>query len=167
MNPGCELAGVSSAASGGAGRLPAASRVASALRFACAAVPAIALLYAAVPKIVHPDAFALALFRYDLLPDDVINAVAVVLPWLELVAGLALLAVARLRAGAAWIGALLMAAFGAAIALNLARGIEAACGCFSLDPAAPPAGWGHVALNAALAACCAVAAVTSRPNRSM
>lgn len=164
MNPGCELAGVAGAVPGGTGRWPATPHAVRALRFACAAVPGLALLCAALPKIAQPEAFALALFRYDLVPDAAINAVAVGLPWLELVAGLALLVVPRLRVGAAWIGAALLAAFGAAIAFNLARGLETACGCFSLDPAAPPAGWGHVALNTALAACCALVALRGRPT---
>lgn len=133
-------------------------RIRAGLRLAFAAVPGAVLAYAAAGKIAAPQDFALALFRYDLLPACAINLAAVFVPWLELVTGLALIAVPALRRGAAVVGAGLLGVFAAAVAANLLRGVEAACGCFSLDPAAPPAGWGHVALNLALMAACAAAA---------
>ena len=113
------------------------------------------LVLAAVPKMLQPEAFALAIFRYQILPGALINAAAVFLPWVELCAGIALLLTPRLRRGALGLSALLFAAFGAAIAFNLVRGVVMACGCFTVDPDAPPAGPWHVLVNAALAFACA------------
>ena len=126
-----------------------------ALRFLAAAAPAAVLLVAAVPKLIQPDAFALAVFRYQLFPHGLVNALAVFVPWLEGCVGLALLGCPRLRRGAAVLAAGLLGAFALALAVNLLRGLHTACGCFSVAPDAAPAGWGHVAGNLALAALCA------------
>jgi uncharacterized membrane protein YphA (DoxX/SURF4 family) len=87
---------------------------------------------ACIAKIRDPVAFALAILRYRILPDAAVNAVAIVLPWLELTTGIALLAGRpRARAAAAWIVLAMLVVFTLAISLNLVRGIEASCGCFS------------------------------------
>ena len=106
---------------------------------------------AALPKIVAPGDFALALFRYRLLPEPAINAVALALPWLELFAALALLDRRWRGAGAAWL-ALLLSAATAAMALALARGFDMDCGCFSLRPGTSPIQALSLARNAALLA---------------
>ena len=101
-------------------------------------------LLAAVPKIIKPHDFAVAVFRYQLLPDAAINLAAIFLPWIELIAAIAIL-VPRTRGGAAAILAALLAVFTAAIAINLVRGINISCGCFTLDADAGPIGWEEVA----------------------
>ena len=126
-----------------------------ALRFLALAVPAAVLLVAAAPKLAHPDAFALAVFRYQLFPHALVNALAVFVPWLEGCVGLALLGCPPLRRGAALVACGLLVAFSLAVAANLLRGLHTACGCFGVSPEAAPAGWGHVAANLALAALCA------------
>ena len=40
-------------------------------------------LYASIDKIIHPRAFAEIIFNYHLLPDQLINVMALILPWLE------------------------------------------------------------------------------------
>ena len=94
----------------------------------------------------RPAAFALAVNRYRILPGELVNLVAIVLPWIELTTALAvLLAPARLRAAGAAIVAAMLAVFTIAISLNLARGIEASCGCFSTRAdAAVSDGWNLV-----------------------
>ena len=95
---------------------------------------AVAALFlgACIAKIRDPEAFALAVNRYRILPGELVNVLALLLPWIELTSGLAVLVgPARGRAaGAALIFGMLVV-FTAAISLNLARGIEASCGCFS------------------------------------
>lgn len=87
---------------------------------------------ASLAKIRDPEGFALAVHRYRLLPGVAINPVAILLPWVELVAGLALLwPGARPRRAAAFLIAAMLAVFTGAIILNLTRGIESSCGCFS------------------------------------
>jgi uncharacterized membrane protein YphA (DoxX/SURF4 family) len=103
-------------------------------------------LAACIAKIRNPELFALSVHRYRLLPGEWVNGVALVLPWIELTAGLALLiAPARLRAAGALIIAGMLATFTIAISLNLLRGIEASCGCFSTRAdAAVSDGWNLV-----------------------
>ena len=97
-------------------------------RLALAAI----FLGACLAKIRDPAAFALAVHRYRLLPSEAVNAVALLLPWLELLAGLAILCPRpRPRAAAAFLLTGMLAVFTAAISLNLFRGIEASCGCFT------------------------------------
>ena len=89
-------------------------------------------LAACIAKIRDPAAFALAVHRYRILPGDLVNAVALVLPWIELTSALAVLAAPRRwRAAGALVIAGMLAVFTIAISLNLLRGIEASCGCFS------------------------------------
>lgn len=54
-------------------------------------VVAAVLLYAGVKKIRVPMEFARLLKEYQILPDQVINMVAVLLPWAEVVCGICLL----------------------------------------------------------------------------
>ena len=126
---------------------------------------ALALVFvaAAVHKIYDPEAFALAVFRYHVLPDTWINATAITLPWIELVAAAALVGPTRYADAAAWVIAALLAAFTAAILFNLWRGLDVACGCFAAGSEAAAAGWFHVGRNGVLmgAAVC-VAVWTSR-----
>jgi uncharacterized membrane protein YphA (DoxX/SURF4 family) len=103
-------------------------------------------LVACIAKIRNPELFALAVHRYRILPGEFVNAVAIIMPWIELTAGLAVLAApARLRAAGALIITGMLAVFTVAISLNLLRGIEASCGCFSTRAdAAVSDGWNLV-----------------------
>ena len=92
---------------------------------------------ASLDKIAHPALFAQAVANYRILPAALVNPAAILLPWTEAVAGLAL-ACGVMSRGASLILAGLMATFSAAIAANLARGIDVACGCFTVDPLAVP-----------------------------
>lgn len=44
-------------------------------------------VFASFDKILHPASFAEAVYRYQILPDGLINLTAIVLPWLELIVG--------------------------------------------------------------------------------
>jgi hypothetical protein len=86
-------------------------------------------LGAAVPKILAPSDFATDISHYDMVPDAVVNAMAITLPWIEAIAGLALLS------GFAADGALLLVnglfwVFLAALGQAWARGLDITCGCF-------------------------------------
>lgn len=93
------------------------------------------LLAAALAKIGDPAAFALQVHNHRLAPVWSENLVAIVLPWVELVAGLALVLGVRARAGAA-IALALMVAFTVAVGLAWARGLDFECGCFGKAGAA-------------------------------
>lgn len=86
-------------------------------------------LWAAVPKIADPPGFAKAIWAYELFPAWSLHPLALVLPWLELVCGLALCLGVWIRAAAQWVAVLLLS-FGLALSINLARNHPVDCGCF-------------------------------------
>ena len=89
---------------------------------------------AALPKIVDPPGFAHMIYNYRLVPGGLVNLMGLVMPWFELLAGLALVLGIWTRTAAALIGALLLV-FVAAISINLARGNAIDCGCFDVSAA--------------------------------
>ena len=104
-------------------------------------------IYAGAIKIMDPTAFAESIFRYQILPGNLINIAAVILPWLEVFVGLAIMLPIRVSdASALWI-LLLLVVFTVAIAFNVWRGIDISCGCFTTNPQASRAGWNKVAEN--------------------
>lgn len=108
-------------------------------------------LGACLTKIRDPESFALAVQRYRLLPGAFINVVAIILPWIELTAGVAVLVgPPRWRAGGAAIIAGMLVVFTGAISLNVLRGIEASCGCFSTRADAAVSDAWNLVRNAAL-----------------
>jgi len=94
-------------------------------------------LAASIDKILHPGDFAKIIHNYQILPDNLINIVAIVLPWLEGILGLLLVAGLWLP-GAAVLANLLLAAFFSALIFNMARGIDVHCGCFSTKVTGSP-----------------------------
>ena len=99
------------------------------------AVPArwyLGLLFvgASLHKIVEPSSFALDVATYDILPLMLVNLVALVLPWVELLAGGMLVAGWRVRAAALLVAAM-MVVFLAALGVALSRGLDMSCGCFA------------------------------------
>jgi len=87
-------------------------------------------VYASYGKILHPDAFSEAVFNYQILPDHLVNLTAIILPWLELMAGLCLI-IGWWIPGAVVIVNGLLLVFISASFFNLARGLDVNCGCFS------------------------------------
>jgi len=85
---------------------------------------------AALPKLLDPPGFAKALWAYRLLPGWSIHPMALVLPWFELLCGLALAVGLWRRTTAAALAALLTT-FILALSFNLARRHPVDCGCFS------------------------------------
>ena len=108
-------------------------------------------IIAGLPKIIAPQDFALVVFRYHLLPDNLINTTALLLPWLEVFAAAALLHPAWRPAGTLWLTGLLSLST-AAIAISLARGLDIDCGCFTLQPGRSHIGLWNLARNVALIA---------------
>jgi len=87
-------------------------------------------IVAALPKIADPPGFAKSIWAYALFPAWSVHAAALMLPWLELLCGLALCLGIWIRAAAAWIAALLLA-FILSLSINLARHHPVDCGCFA------------------------------------
>ncbi len=79
-------------------------------------------------KIHYPWIFARALLAYELIPEQLVTVIAVVLPWLELLAGLAIL-VGYATKGSATIIFSLCLAFIVVLSSALWRGLDVSCGC--------------------------------------
>ena len=89
-------------------------------------------IYASIDKILHPAAFAEAVYNYKILPDALINLTAIILPWMELVLGLFLI-VGLWLPGATFLCILLLLTFLGALLFNITRGLNIYCGCFSTN----------------------------------
>lgn len=89
---------------------------------------------AALPKISDPPSFAHMIYNYRLLPGGLVNISALIMPWVELLAGLALILGVWTRGARSLIAAMLVA-FIIAIAINLARNNAIDCGCFDVSAA--------------------------------
>ncbi|HMP72377.1 MAG TPA: MauE/DoxX family redox-associated membrane protein [Kiritimatiellia bacterium] len=107
-------------------------------------------IYAAWPKIVNPEAFAQLIYHYKLVPDALINPMALILPWLELVCGVFLIVAPRFRQGAAILIIAMLIVFTFAVGINVVLGREITCGCFSVAEDAETIGWRKVFENLAL-----------------
>jgi len=98
-------------------------------------------LFACYHKILDPAAFALDIATYQILPLALINLMAIVLPWVELVAAVMLIAAWHTRTAALLIIAM-MAIFTVAIMIALAKGLDMSCGCFASQGAVDdPISW--------------------------
>jgi putative oxidoreductase len=91
-------------------------------------------IYASYHKILAPADFAKIIYGYALFPHAVINLIAILLPFIELVAGLALVLGIYPRSAVLIINAMLVA-FIIVLSINLIRGHEFDCGCFSVEKA--------------------------------
>ncbi len=110
------------------------------LRVAGLSVGAV-FVYASLDKIVYPDRFADILNDYDMLPPVLINPLALIMPWLELVTGLALI-IGVWRRAAGLLATVLTVAFLVSIAQAQLRGLEVECGCFDVSgSSATTASW--------------------------
>ncbi len=86
-------------------------------------------IFAAIEKIAQPEEFAKAILNYRLLAVPAVNIFAIILPWVELLAGLFILLGLLVR-GSSFLLTFLLSLFGLAIAISLVRGLDISCGCF-------------------------------------
>ena len=87
-------------------------------------------IYASLHKILSPADFAKIVYGYNLFPVVLINLIAIILPFMELITGLALIFGIYPRSAAIIINGLLLT-YIVALSINLIRGHEFHCGCFS------------------------------------
>jgi putative oxidoreductase len=96
---------------------------------------------AAWHKIAIPQAFAVDVATYGILPLALVNLVAITLPWIEAVAGLMLLAGLRIKPAALLVTGMMLVFIGA-LGIALARGLDMSCGCFASQGAGEdPISW--------------------------
>jgi len=112
-------------------------------------------LYASLDKITAPAAFARIVYQWQVLGPVPSNLVAVILPWVEALAGVLLVAGVWKREAAAVI-AVLLVVFIVAAGSVMARGIDVEnCGCVSTARTEEPGwfkgvGWFLIARNLVL-----------------
>ncbi|MBU1241541.1 DoxX family membrane protein [Myxococcota bacterium] len=98
-------------------------------------VVGIVFVLAAIPKIVDPSSFAWSIALYQMLHYRHVHLLAVILPWVELVAGVFLILGFRTRGSAVVVCGMLVM-FIVAIAFAIINKIEmSGCGCFSQEGA--------------------------------
>jgi putative oxidoreductase len=95
-------------------------------------------VYAGVLKILDPVAFAGSVAAYKILPYGLNYLVAAVLPWVETICGLLLVAGYRVKA-AACIILVMNLVFMVALASTILRGLDIDCGCFKQGGEKTPA----------------------------
>lgn len=91
-------------------------------------------VYASIDKIHHPLAFAQVIHHYRLTPPFFINYLAVIMPWIEIVCGILLIAGFRVKAASLAVS-LMLAFFLVVLSITAARGINVSCGCFTTSMA--------------------------------
>ena len=94
----------------------------------------ITFIVASYPKIQDPAAFARIVYGYAIFPAVSINLIAIILPFIELTAGISLIMRFFPRPALLLIN-ILLGIFVLVISFNLLRGHSFDCGCFSVaDP---------------------------------
>jgi len=107
------------------------------------------LVIASIDKIADPLAFAKSIADYRILGGPSATALATVIPWMELLTGLCLIAGILIR-GSSFVAGTLLTVFTGAVLLALIRGLDISCGCFTQDPAAATIGWFKILQNSVL-----------------
>ncbi len=87
-------------------------------------------IFFGISKIAEPASFANEIGNYNLMPEFVIQLMALVLPWLEIVVGYLILFGIKLRENAI-LATLLLVSFTLAVAIAFASGLDISCGCSS------------------------------------
>jgi uncharacterized membrane protein YphA (DoxX/SURF4 family) len=86
-------------------------------------------VWAGVLKIADPLEFARSIMNYRIFQHELAFIIALVLPWVEVIAG-GLLVVGLFERASALLISLMLVGFIGLVALALARGIDTSCGCF-------------------------------------
>ena len=98
-------------------------------------------VYAGAVKVLDPLDFAQNIRNYQLVGQSLSFIAAIVLPWLEILAGLALILGVWTR-GAALVVAGLLVFFIVLTAVTMVRGLDVDCGCFG--SLSRKSGWGVI-----------------------
>lgn len=112
-------------------------------------------LFASIEKITETGEFATAIANYKIISGSSTLVVATILPWIELLCGLAVLSGIYFR-GAILLLFTMVSIFTLAVISGLIRGLDISCGCFTLDPNVHRIAWQKVVENLGLIAACAL-----------
>lgn len=87
-------------------------------------------VYSAVPHILDSMGLASSIYNYRLFPAPIIGLSAAFIPWISLLAGLALVLGFKVRAASFIISGLLVIFISLAV-ISVMRGLDIDCGCFT------------------------------------
>lgn len=107
-------------------------------------------IYAGAEKISDPAGFSQSIYNYRLIPNEIVNLLAISLPWIELISGILLFFGISVRENSAIIGTLLLV-FIIAVAISMLRGLDIDCGCFVKGS---PVGWKKIGENLLMTIIC-------------
>ena len=127
---------------------------------ACQLVIGAIFAVSALAKLGDMQAFATQVHYFQMIPHSTENLLAMLLPWVELSTGLALILGIRRRAGAV-LAAAMMTVFTLAIVTALVRGLDIECGCFGTADGAE-VGLKKLAENVGMLAVALVASLNPR-----
>jgi uncharacterized membrane protein YphA (DoxX/SURF4 family) len=126
----------------------------------CQVVTGVLFAWAGLAKIGDLRGFAEQIHNFRMIPIPLENLVAISLPWIELVAAMALVFGVRARAGAG-LATGMLAVFTVAVLVALARGLDIECGCFGTHDATR-VGWVKVGQNLLMLALAFVGVLRAR-----
>lgn len=100
-------------------------------------------LYASLDKIIQPVKFAEIVYNYRILPVELLNIVAVVIPWIEAGIGFSLLIGVCVETASFILNVMTIFFIGLIISA-ITRGLNIECGCFSLNEQGSLVSWKRV-----------------------
>jgi len=99
-------------------------------------------------KVIEPASFARSILYYHMVPGQLVNLMALVLPWLELLIGAGLIFGCTYR-GSVWWANILLGVFIVALASTIARNLDIECGCFKAGEKASNEAWSSLIFDLA------------------
>jgi putative oxidoreductase len=87
-------------------------------------------VYSAVPHVLNTMGLASSIYNYRLFSSPIIGLSAAFIPWISLLAGLALIVGVKVRAASLIVSVLLVIFISLAV-ISIIRGLDIDCGCFS------------------------------------
>lgn len=100
----------------------------------------VAFIWASAYKIIEPGTFAKSIWYYHMVPGSLINLMALILPWLELIAGVCLIVGVLYRGSVIAVNGMTIV-FILAISSAIYRGIDIDCGCFKAAQSSGDNAW--------------------------
>lgn len=97
-------------------------------------------MYASFDKMANPQAFADIINNYRILPLQLVNPLAIFLPWIEFITGLFLITGKWVK-GSLLLYSTLLVIFIIGLTQSLIRGLDISCGCFSVKPSSTSDVW--------------------------
>ena len=97
-------------------------------------------IYASMDKIANMPDFAKVILNYKILPVQMVNLLAIFLPWLEFVLGVFLI-IGKFERASLLVFSAMIVVFIIALSQAQIRGLDISCGCFSVKPSSTSEVW--------------------------